>query len=67
MQHQFVLSAVEGQVEFVCLSPMVKSMVAAGCRTLERLDIRMSGVAEDEEVAIADTLLNRLQEQALKK
>ncbi|KAL0020418.1 hypothetical protein WJX77_001282 [Trebouxia sp. C0004] len=35
--------------------------------TLECLDIRLSGVAEDEEVAIADTLLNRLREQALKK
>jgi len=44
-----------------------ESMIADGCRTLERLDIRLSGVAEDEEVAIADTLLNRLREQALKK
>ncbi len=42
-------------------------MIAAGRRTLEHLDIRLSGVAEDEEVAIADTLLNRLREQALKK
>ena len=36
-------------------------------RVLERLDMRLSGVAEDEENAIADILQNRIQEQAQKK
>ena len=36
-------------------------------RALERLDVRSSGVAEDEEDAIADILQNRMLEQAQKK
>ena len=37
------------------------------CRSLQRLDVRLSGFAEDEEVAIADMLQHRLREQAQKK
>lgn len=42
-------------------------MTVSVCRGLERLDMRLSGVAEDEENAIADILQNKLLEQAQKK
>ena len=34
--------------------------MAIPCRELERLDVRLSGVGEDEEIAIDDMLQHRL-------
>lgn len=51
----------------LCCFFVVHSRLYANFRALERLDIRMSGAAEDEEIAIADVLLNRLRDQVQKK
>ncbi|KAL3159899.1 hypothetical protein ABBQ38_010295 [Trebouxia sp. C0009 RCD-2024] len=50
----------------VAAGRMLREAVAENM-ALERLDVRLSGVAEDEENAIADILQNRLLEQAQQK